>query len=67
MTDTLRTATLAARARTGDNTIGVAVRRGTFQVQRITYPNGATAVIRPLTHWLDLSEAVEALNDMEAQ
>lgn len=53
-------ATLAARQRTGDDRISVAVKRGRFQVQIVTYHKRTTTIQR-VTEWLDAHATVAAL------
>ena len=58
----LQSATRAARARTGDSRISVGARAGLYQVQRVTLRPGRAANVRPLTDWLALPAALEALD-----
>ena len=61
----LQSATRAARARTGDPRVSIGVRAGLYQVQRVTLRPGRTADVRPLTDWLALPAALEALERVE--
>ena len=61
----LQSATRAARARTGDSRISVGARAGLYQVQRVTLRPGRAADVRPLTDWLALPAALEALDRVE--
>lgn len=60
----LRNATLCARERTNDNTIGTRVDAGRVQVVRVFYPAGKPekSVVTPVTGFLPLDEAVRALD-----
>ena len=60
---TIHRAANAARARTGNTSIGVGVRAGQYQVQHITYTNGASTVV-PVTDWLSLSSVLSFLESM---
>lgn len=62
MTDTLKTLqTLTTRAKKKDSAISVRVKQGTFDVCRVTYPNGAASKVESLTVFCTLDEAVEYL------
>ena len=58
----LQSATRAARARTGDSRVSIGVRAGLYQVQRVTLRPGRAADVQPLTDWLALPAALEALD-----
>lgn len=58
---TLQQATNAARARTGDNRIGVAVKNGEFQVQQITQRKGMPPLIEPLSGWRSFVAILDVL------
>lgn len=59
----IQQATLAARQRTGDNSLGVEVEAGRFRVVSVTYlPNGESLVI-PLTASTDLTNALRTLQN----
>lgn len=59
-----RDATVAARARTGDRTIGTRVAQGgAIQVVRVVYPKkGGYATVTPLSEYLPAREAIAFLN-----
>lgn len=58
----IRNATLEARRRTGDNSIGTSAQIGYFRAERITYkPNGAS-IVEPLTGWSSAAKVIEFLN-----
>lgn len=60
----LQQATLAARARTGDKSIGTTVSKGRIQIVKVTYPTekrGGCKVVK-MTVWLSMDEAVTYLN-----
>ena len=61
---TIQRAANAARARTGNTTIGVGVRAGQYQVQHITYTKGASTVAS-VTDWLTLSSVLSFLESMQ--
>lgn len=61
----LKAATLAARERTGDTTIGTCIKKAMVQVVRVTYPKGRTSVVEQLTDFLMPAEAVAFLNRYE--
>lgn len=60
----LRTATLAARARTGDDSISTRVDAGRVQLVRVTYPNGKRkpAHEAPMGEFMPAADAIKALN-----
>jgi hypothetical protein len=61
----LQAATLAARERTGDKTIGTRVDSGRVQVVSVTYsPRGRSTAV-PLSDWLPAADAVRALEAMQ--
>lgn len=60
----IRNATLEARRRTGDNSIGISTDIGYFRAERVTYkPNGAS-VVEPLTGWTKAEKVIEFLNSL---
>lgn len=61
---TIQRAANAARVRTGNTSIGVGVRAGQYQVQHVTYNNGASTVV-PVTDWLSLSSVLSFLESMQ--
>lgn len=62
----LRRATLAARERTGDKAIGVAVKQGRFQIQRITYPPHlkGRSDVQALSEYLPADRAIDFLGEL---
>lgn len=58
----LRDATVAAKARTGDTTLGTDVRSGQARVVRVTYDAAGTSTVAPLTGWVGFDAAIAALN-----
>lgn len=62
----LRAATLAARHRTGDPTIGTAVAGGRFRITRDITDAGKTRT-EPISDWLDGHDLIPALNDLQLQ
>lgn len=61
----LQQATLAARARLNDQTIGTRVDAGKVQVVRITYPNGPNATVARVSGFLSPQAAVAFLQRMQ--
>lgn len=63
----LQAATLAARARTGDATIGTQIKAGRLQVVRVTYPAGkrGRSVVTPASDWLTAAECIARLEAMQ--
>lgn len=58
----IRQATMDARRRTGDGSIGTSVQIGYFRAERVTYkPNGAS-IVEPLTGWVSAAKVIEFLN-----
>lgn len=65
--DALRVATLAARVRCGDSSIGTNVEAGRVNIVSVTYPRGRkTSVVKTLIAGLSLDEAVDQMNAMKA-
>jgi hypothetical protein len=60
--DDLHRATVQARERTGDKTLGVTVKQGRFQVVSVTYPKPPRSVVTPLTDWVSAAEAARFLD-----
>lgn len=60
----LQTATLAARVRLNDQTIGTHVSRGLYQVIRVTYAKSGKSTVTPVSAWLPLSAVITALENM---
>ena len=59
----LQRATRAARIRTGDDFLSVAVRAGLYQLQRVT-PRPGTHDVQALGPWISLSAVLAALDSM---
>ena len=62
----LQRATRAARARTGDTRLSVAVRAGLYQLQRVTPRPGTTHDVQALGPWVSLPAMLAALDSMGA-
>ena len=60
----LQRATLAARQRLSDASIGTQVARGLVQVCRVTYPNGPRAAVKPVSGFMPAADAVVYLDRM---
>lgn len=60
----LRRATLAARARLKDASIGTRAHAGTLQIVRVVYRCDGTAKIRPITQPMTCREACDFLDAM---
>lgn len=58
----LRDATVAAKARTGDTTLGTDVRSGQVRVVRVTYDAAGASTVAPVTGWVDFDVAISTLN-----
>lgn len=58
----IQAATLAARTRTGDATIGTQVKAGKVQIVRVTYNAKGKSTVTPASDFLPIPEAVAALN-----
>ena len=60
----LQRATLAARARNGDPTIGTRVQSGRVQIVRVTYPERlrGDSVVAPVSAFMAADAAVHALD-----
>lgn len=63
----VQAATLAARTRLADDTIGTRAESGRLQVVRVTYPAGkrGAANVVPCSDWLAPSEVVAYLGAMQ--
>jgi hypothetical protein len=57
----IRAATLAARQRLADNTLGTHVEAGRIQVIRVTYPNGRDGVVDPVSDWMPVADVCDYL------
>ena len=58
----LRIATLDARVRMQDNTIGTRVEAGKLQLVRVTYDGRGVSTVAPFSDWMPMADAVAALN-----
>jgi hypothetical protein len=58
----IQTATRAARARTGDRSIGTCVKAGKFDVVRVTYNKRGTSTVTPVASGLTVDGTIAALN-----
>jgi hypothetical protein len=58
----IRTATLAARQRTSDNSIGTEVSAGKIRVVRVEYDTKGKAVVTPLSGYTSAGAAIDILN-----
>lgn len=61
----LQAATLAARARTGDATIGTEVSGGLVRVVRVTYSAAGKSTVTPLTAPMSADAACAALDELK--
>lgn len=57
----IRSATLAARRRTGDDSIGTACAIGYWRAERVTCSDGAR-IVKPLTGWTAAQKVIDFLN-----
>lgn len=60
----IRTATLAARNRLKDETIGTQVKAGKLQVMRVTYDAKGKSTITPVTDFISFADAIATLKAM---
>jgi hypothetical protein len=60
----LRAATLAARERTKDRSLGVSGDGGRFRVVRVTYRANGLANVEPRTDYMTAQQAVDFLNSL---
>ena len=58
----LRIATLDARVRLQDNTIGTRAEAGELQLIRVTYDRRGVSTVVPFSNWMPMADAVAALN-----
>ena len=61
----IQAATLAARQRLNDKTIATQAESGQIQVTRVTYPNGSTAKVVPVSGWMPTADVCGYLNAMQ--
>lgn len=62
----MQTATLDARKRLGDKTIGTCIKQGRIQVVKVTYPKGEKSVVTPVSDWMPVSEVCGFLDGLTA-
>ena len=58
----IQMATLNARQRTGDKSIGTRVKQGKFQIVRVEYAKNGKSTVTELSGWLAGYELIPALN-----
>jgi len=58
----IQTATLAARHRMDDKSIGTRVKQGMFQIVRVEYGARGNSTVTELSAWLEGHELIPALN-----
>lgn len=61
----IQAATLAARARTGDNSIGTHVKQGKTQIVRVTYDDKGKSTVTPASDWMASDLIPAALNALK--
>lgn len=64
-TNPIQVATLAARQRTGDKTIGTRVKQGTFQIIRVEYAKTGKSTVTEVSGWLAGPDLIPALNALK--
>lgn len=62
----IRNATLDARIRMQDESIGTRVECGELQIIRVTYDGRGISTVTPASDWVPVAEAVGLINAMEA-
>ena len=60
----IRNATLDARVRMRDNTIGTRAEAGKLQIIRVTYSGSGISTIVPASEWMPAADVIAALNAM---
>lgn len=60
----LQVATVAARERLGDPSIATRVKRGNYQVVRVTFDATGKSTVSPVTTWATLPAIIEALYEL---
>lgn len=60
----IRNATLEARRRTGDNSIGTSAQIGYFRAERVTYKPSGAIIVEPLTGWSSAAKVIKFLNGL---
>ena len=58
----LQLATIAARSRTGDQSIATSAANDTIRIERVVYGAGGKSMVTPLSKALPFDAAVKALN-----
>lgn len=58
----IQRATLAARARTGDNSISTRVDKGRVQIVRVSFDVSGTSTIAPVSDWLPIADVPALLS-----
>lgn len=61
----IRNATLSARARTGDKSIGTRIDRGLIQVVRVTYEKSGRSKVAPVSEFMSADAAVAFLEKLQ--
>lgn len=62
----IQTATLAARARLADKTVGTQVSKGRGQVTRVTYDAKGRSTVSPASDWMPVAQLPAALDALTA-
>ena len=61
-TNLIQVATLNARQRTGNKTIGTRVKQGKFQIVRVEYAKNGKSIVTEMSSWLTGGLIILALN-----
>lgn len=61
----IQRATLEARARLGDKSIGTTIKQGRLQVVRVTYNAKGRSTVVPVSDWLAMPDAVKFLDALQ--
>ena len=64
-TNSIQVATLAARKRTGDDSISTRVNQGRFQIVSVTYAKRGKSTVNEMSEWLVGSDLIDALNALK--
>lgn len=64
-TNPIQAATLAARKRTGDQTIGTRVKQCRFQIVSVTYAKGGKSTVTERSEWLAGANLIKALDALK--
>lgn len=62
----VQSATLAARTRLNDKTIGTQAKAGKLQVVRVTYNAKGRSTVTPVSDFMTHNEVINALNNLTA-